>query len=105
MEENTTAKFLPNPELKRLPVVMKCMGCNKIFENHTLPEGQILVDVCICYENPEVKWKNYRVEKGKKMKSGKEVEVLYHYSPCPMATHVKHFPKPIVNVRDRVKRK
>jgi hypothetical protein len=102
MEENTTATFLPNPDgvyftkdvlITRLPIVDKCKGCHKVFENHALPEGQILVDVCICYENPEIKWKSYRVEVGKKMKSGKEVEALYHYNPCPMATHIKHSPK------------
>ena len=95
------AKFLPNPDgvyftkdvlVTRLPIVKKCVGCSKIFENHTMPEGQVLVDVCICYEDPETKWRNYRLEVGSKTKGGKEVEVLYNYNPCPMATHIKHSP-------------
>lgn len=99
--ENTNATFLPNPELKRLPIVKKCVGCDKIF-THVLPEG--LVDICICYEDAETKWRNYRLEVGTKKKGGKEEEVLYHYNPCPMATHIKHSPK-VAEIRGRVKRK
>ncbi len=111
--ENENTNFLPNPDgvyftkdvlVTRLPIVKKCVGCTKIFENHALPEGEVLADVCICYEDPETKWINYRLETEKKVKSGKEVEVIYHYNPCPMATHIKHSPK-VAEIRGRVKRK
>jgi hypothetical protein len=103
--EKTTASFLPNPEFKRHPIVTQCDGCQKVYENHILPEGEVLVDVCICYEDPKVHWRNYRVETEKGKVKGKEVDLFYHYSPCAMATHIKHSPKIINKVRDRVKRK
>jgi len=102
--EKLTASFLPNPELKRDPIVGKCMGCQKIYENHALPESEVLVDVCICYADPELHWSKYRIENETIQKAGKPKLVTYHYSPCPMATHIKHTPK-VVKVRDRVKRK
>ncbi len=104
LNEKTTASFLPNPKSKRLPIVSKCEGCHKIYENHALPEGEVLVDVCICYEDPEVHWKNYKVVTEKDRKAGKEVDIFYHYSPCVMATHIKHSPK-VAKIRGRVKRK
>jgi len=92
MEEKTNATWLPNPEMERFPIVEKCDGCNKIFEGHAIPTSMILVDVCICYRDPEAKWRHYRVETGVKTKAGKEEVVYYHYNPCLMATHVKHSP-------------
>ena len=100
----TTALFLPNPDYKRLPIVGQCMGCSKVYENHGLPECEVLVDVCICYEDPEMKWNRYRLEQGSKKVSGKDEIIFYHYNPCPMATHIKHTPK-VAEVRGRVKRK
>ena len=86
-------KVLPNPHMRREPIVSKCEGCDKVFENHALPELMGVVDVCCCYEKPEAKWINYKVETEKQTKKGKEVDVFYHYNPCPMATHIKHSPK------------
>lgn len=97
-------KWLPNPELIRESIVPNCEGCGKIFENHTLPEGMVLIDVCICYEKPGSKWRNYKKVSETIKKSGKDVPITYHYSPCSMATHIKHSPK-IAEVRGRVKRK
>jgi hypothetical protein len=101
-------KWLPNPELIRESIVPNCEGCKNVFENHTLPEGMVLVDVCICYEMPSTKWRNYKIVSETIKKSGKDVPITYYYSPCPMATHIKHSPKPdprIVQGRVRVKRK
>ena len=86
-EEKVTV--LPNPKMNREPTVALCEGCQKIFENHPLPESMILVDVCICYEKPDTKWNNYRKEEEKTDKK----TLVYHYNPCPMATHIKHSPK------------
>lgn len=106
MIEKEEVKVLQNPELEREPIHEKCMGCNRVFENHTLPEGTILVDVCMAFQYPHLKWRNYRVETGKKKVMGKKEEttIFYHYNPCPLATHIEHSPKP-VEVWVRVKRK
>lgn len=44
---------LPNPHILRKPIVDKCVGCNKIFENYAAPEAMQVVDVCAAYADPE----------------------------------------------------
>ena len=83
MVEKKEVKVLPCPELHREPIVDKCIGCERIFENHTLPEGMILVDVCISYENPEIKWRRYGLETETKQVKDKDFVALRHeYAPC-----------------------
>ena len=83
MVEKKGVKVLPCPELHRKPIVDKCIGCERIFENHTLPEGMILVDVCISYENPEIKWRQYRDETETKQVKGKDLVALEPVNaPC-----------------------
>ena len=105
MKKETKLKVLPRPEVIRKPCHENCNGCERVFENYALPEGTILVDVCMAYEDPDSKWRNYRIEKETKTVKGKEVEVLYHYNPCALATHIEHSPKPEEKSRVRVKRK
>lgn len=97
-------KELPHPEIVREPCVSHCQGCERIFENYALPEGTILVDVCMAYQDPSIKWKDYRKESEIKKVGSKEKEIFYHYNPCPLATHVEHSPKE-EEKRLRVKRK
>lgn len=92
--KKAVAKVLPNPDAIREPIHPHCAGCERVFENHTLPEGTILVDVCMAYEKPDTKWRNYYTREGKKTIKGKEVMIVYHYNPCPLATHIDHSPMP-----------
>ena len=104
MENKIEEQILPNSELIREPIADNCDGCEKIFENHALAGGMVLVDVCICYEKPDTKWRNYKAVSETIKKGGKDVPITYHYAPCPMATHIKHSPKK-AEIRGRVKRK
>ena len=38
---------LPNPDAPRAPIVEKCAGCNKIYDDGTLP-----IQFCISYAVP-----------------------------------------------------
>lgn len=94
---------LPNPDVKREQCVKECMGCNRMFSSmdmastiRKLADGEnddVIGDVCIAYQNTKAQWRNYRIEKGMKKVKGKDVEILYHNSPCNLASHVKHSPK------------
>ena len=94
-----TVQILPNPQIIRESINPHCVGCNRVFEGYAPPEGTILTDVCMAYEKPDTKWRNYFAEKGKKIVKGKEEEVFYHYNPCPLATHMEHSPKPEEGIR------
>ena len=90
--------ILPNPDEKREQCVKECVGCNVMFSSMEMKGDDVIGDVCIAYKSPKAKWRNYRIEKGTKKVKGKDVEVLYHYSPCNFATHIKHSPK-IVEIK------
>ena len=79
--------MLLNNDVKREQCVKQCVGCNRMFSDENIG------DVCEAYQFPKVKWKNYYMETEKVQKSGKEVEVFYHYNPCVLATHITHSPK------------
>jgi hypothetical protein len=96
-------KILPNPEIIRQSINSHCAGCNRVFENYAPPEGTVLTDVCMAYEMPDTKWRNYFLEKGTKMIKGKEVEILYHNNPCPLASHMEHNPKPVEQIQGKRK--
>ena len=88
---------LENPDAKRKPCVPKCMGCSRVFETKTNILFSSLTDkseeidrVCRAYENPEHHWRRHTTETVEKMIKGKKQEVILHFDPCPLATHVSH---------------
>lgn len=88
MEPKKVKDFLPNPDAPRAPTVELCEGCEKTYD-----DGQLPLTVCKCYATPEVKWRSYRREEEEVEQGGKKKKKVYHYNPCPMATHIKHSPK------------
>lgn len=88
---------LENPDVKRKPCVPKCMGCDRIFETKTnilfsaLTENtEEISRVCRAYEDPKFHWRKHTTETVEKMMKGKKQDVIFHFDPCPLATHVSH---------------
>ena len=65
---------------------------NMVYQG-TMPVAKIAKDVCMAWENPALKWKNYYVEDEMKKVKGKDTKVYYHYNPCLLATHISHSPR------------
>lgn len=90
MESREEVKTLPNPNVHREPCIDHCEGCRKTFPIRLSEKS-----VCICYQNPKDKWRNYSLEEETIKGKGEDKHYEYHLNPCPMATHVKHSPKVI----------
>ena len=82
--ETTELKELPNPNIHREPCVENCEGCQK-----TYPIRLSEKSVCICYQEPKTKWRNFKIEPFQV--GDKKYEAILN--PCPMATHMSHTPK------------
>lgn len=83
--------------LEREPCPYQCVGCSRVFEKKTnilysenTDADQEVERVCRAYLYPGVKWKHHETETVEKMIKGKKQQVVLHFNPCPLASHVSH---------------
>ena len=80
--------ILPNPDVKREECSKECVGCRRMFKEN------VVCPVCISFQSPKSKWRNYYVGYIEKVEKGQTLKSPVYYNPCNMASHVKHYVAP-----------